>query len=86
MSRDLMRVMLNLPGLGTQAVVPPGISNVRSIAGKWPAIMKDGKVYVHRMHFEANRLANGGVIGPKDAYVFVELDLSGKVISVSWSS
>lgn len=46
--------------------------------------MKDGKVYVHRMHVEANKLANGGVLGPEDAYGFVELDATGKVIRVSW--
>ncbi len=36
------------PGVGTQAVVPPGTTNYRPLAWKWPAIMKDGKVYVHR--------------------------------------
>lgn len=73
-----------MSGVGTLAVVPPGTTNFRPIAGKWPAIMKDGIVYVHRMHVEANKLANGGVIGPEDAYGFVELDATGKVISVSW--
>jgi len=56
----------------------------RPIAGKWPAIMKDGRVYVHSFHLEANKMANGGVIGPEDAYGFVELDAAGTVISVSW--
>ena len=56
----------------------------RPIAGKWPAIIKDGKVYVDRFHVGANKMANGGVIGPEDAYGMVELDASGTVINVSW--
>jgi hypothetical protein len=47
--------------------------------------MKDGNVYVHRMHIEANKMANGGAVGPEDAYGFVELDANGQVISASWS-
>jgi hypothetical protein len=37
------------------------------------------------MHIEANKMANGGVIGSEDAYGFVELDASGKVIDGSWA-
>jgi hypothetical protein len=46
--------------------------------------MKGGKVYVHRFNSEANKMANGGVIGPEDAYGMVELDECGNVISASW--
>jgi hypothetical protein len=68
-----------------QAVLPPGIAQMgRSVAGKWPAIRKDGIVYVHRFHIEANKMANGGVLGPEDAAGMVELDASGTVIGVSW--
>jgi hypothetical protein len=56
----------------------------RPVAGKWPAIMKDGKVYVHRFHVEANKMANGGLIGPEDFYGMAELDAAGNVIGVSW--
>ncbi len=73
-----------LPGVGVLAVLPPGTTNFRPITGKWPAIMKHGKVYVHRMHAEANKMANGGVLGSEDAYGFVELDSTGKVIDASW--
>jgi hypothetical protein len=46
--------------------------------------MKDGKVYVHRFHVEANTMANGGVIGPEDHYGMAELDAAGMVVDVSW--
>jgi hypothetical protein len=46
--------------------------------------MKDCKLYVHRFHLEANKLANGGVIGPEDFYGFVERDDAGNVLGVSW--
>jgi len=46
--------------------------------------MKDGKVYVHHFHTEANKMANNGVIGPEDYYGLVELDAAGIVIGVSW--
>jgi hypothetical protein len=46
--------------------------------------MKDGKVYVHRFHVEANKMANGGVIGPEDFYGMAEPDAAGTVMGVSW--
>lgn len=73
------------PGVGTQAVLPPTWTQLgRAVASKWPAIMKDGKVYVHHFHTEANKMANNGVIGPEDYYGLVELDAAGIVIGVSW--
>ena len=73
------------PGIGTKAVLPPHVALMgRPVAGKWPAIMKDGKVYVHRFHLEANKMANGGVMGSEDFYRMGGLDHAGIVISVSW--
>jgi hypothetical protein len=73
------------PGVGSQAVFPPHLVRTgQGIAGKWPAIMKDGKVYVNRFHIEANEMANGGVVGPEDFYGMAELDAAGIVVSVSW--
>jgi hypothetical protein len=56
------------------------------VAGKWPAVVKNGIVYVHRFHLEANKLANGGAIGPVDADGWVELDANGIVLGSWWSS
>jgi hypothetical protein len=39
---------------------------------------------LHRFHVEANKMANGGSIGPEDLYGMVELDANGNVISASW--
>lgn len=76
------------PGIGTKADLPANIDDLvkvgRPIEGEWPAIMKDGKVYVDRFHSLANKRANGGVIGPEDAYGSVTLDKFGNVIGVSW--
>ena len=76
------------PGVGTMADLPPNIADMvkagRPIAGKWPAIMKGGKVYVDHFHSFANKRANGGKIGPEDFYGGVTLDECGKVIDVSW--
>lgn len=77
-----------MTGLGTKAVLPSNIAQMaacgRPVAGKWPAILKDGRVYVHRFHLEANKMANGGVIGPEDGNGFVEPDAAGTVIATSW--
>ncbi len=76
------------PGIGTNANLPPNIGNMvnvgRPIKGVWPAIMKDGIVYVDRFHIFANRRANGGVIGREDAYGSATLNEFGEVIGVSW--
>lgn len=76
------------PGIGTKANLPANIDDMvkvgRPIKGQWPAIMKDGKVYVDQFHSFANKRANGGIIGPEDAYGMATLDEFGTVISVSW--
>ncbi|MEZ6128155.1 MAG: hypothetical protein R3C59_05710 [Planctomycetaceae bacterium] len=70
----------NGPGIGTQAVFPTGMNP----QGTWPAIMKDGKVYVHHFHNLANKMANGGTLGSEDLYGFALLDVLGKVLKVVW--
>jgi hypothetical protein len=57
---------------------------MRPVAGKWPAVMKGGKVYVHAMHNQAALAANGGVFGPVDRTGFVSLDGNGMVIDAVW--
>ncbi|MFN7814051.1 MAG: hypothetical protein ACK5SI_15475 [Planctomycetia bacterium] len=55
----------------------------KGVAGKHPALMIDGKVYVHHHHLSAQELAG---TRPKatDLYGSVELDANGKVISAHW--
>ena len=67
-----------------KAVVPRGIPS-SEVARKWPAVMKDGKVYVHRFHTEATKAANSGKLGPIDADGWVERDDAGNVIDSWWT-
>jgi hypothetical protein len=71
-------------GFGTRARVPPNATKFRPLEGKWAAVMKNGKVYVHHMHVEATKMANGGKLGPTDRYGMVDLDCNGVVIGASW--
>jgi hypothetical protein len=48
--------------------------------------MKNGRVYVHTMHNQAARAANGGAFGPVDEYGFVILDSSGILIDAIWTT
>jgi hypothetical protein len=65
-------------------VLPP--NSMRPVRGPWPAVMKNGRVYVHTMHNQAARAANGGAFGPVDEYGFVILDSSGILIDAIWTT
>lgn len=56
-----------------------GIGLKKGVAGKHPALMIGGKVYVHHHHLAAQQLA-GTRPGPSDLYGWVELDANGNVI------
>ncbi|TWT30555.1 tRNA nuclease WapA precursor [Thalassoglobus neptunius] len=60
---------------GKQAVHPPHLP-----AGKYPALVIDGEVYVGRMHITAWELA--GKKGVEQFYGFAEIDAAGKVVSL----
>jgi RHS repeat-associated protein len=68
----------NVPGVGTQAVLPP--NSMRPVAGTWAAVEKNGIVYVHYMHNQAATAANGGVFGPVNRSGMATLDSSGRVV------
>ncbi|MBX3420950.1 MAG: hypothetical protein KF752_05260 [Pirellulaceae bacterium] len=72
-----------LPGIGAKAVFPFA-KMMRPIAGAWPAVIKEGTVYVHYMHIAANQLANGGRLGAISHSGWVWLDDLGNVIKVLW--
>ena len=69
------------PGIGTKPVFPP---NSPRTARLWPAIMKNGRVYVGRFHVDAVKAANGGALGPFDEYGMVRVDGTGTVIEATW--
>lgn len=71
-----------LPGLGTKALLPA--NTMREVAGPWPAVMKDGQVFVHYMHIAANQSANGGKIGAVSQNGWVWLNNLGIVNKVKW--
>jgi hypothetical protein len=79
-----LAVDANLPGVGTLAVLPPGCPPER-IAGLWPAVMKDGVVYVDHFHALANERALIDKVGEiVDFDGFVRLDECGEVIGADW--
>jgi hypothetical protein len=61
--------------IGTQAITPPHLP-----AGRYPALVVDGKVYAARMHITAWELA--GKQGTEQFYGFAEIDNCGKVVRV----
>ncbi len=71
-----------LAGLGTKAVVPA--LTRRTIAGPWPAVFKNGEVFVHYMHATANMAANSGRIGRIAESGWAWLDDLGTVVKVVW--
>jgi hypothetical protein len=73
------------PGVGSKAEMPVGFGTglKKGIAGKHPALMIGGKVYVHHHHLAAQQLA-GTRPQPSDLYGWVELDANGIVIWAQW--
>ncbi|MFN7289727.1 MAG: polymorphic toxin-type HINT domain-containing protein [Pirellula sp.] len=72
-----------LPGIGTKAILPFE-KMMRPVAGAWPAVMKNGDVYVHYMHVAANQVANGGMVGAVARSGWAWLDDMGNVVKVMW--
>jgi hypothetical protein len=72
-----------IPGVGIPAVMPPHFGRDKGVAGKHPALMIDGKVFVHHHHLSAQDLA-GTRPKPSDLYGWVELDADGNVLWAYW--
>ena len=70
-------------GMGTTAVFMHRYREGVGLAGVHPALMIDGKVYVHHLHVAAQELA-GTAPKASDLYGWVKLDAAGKVIWVNW--
>ena len=73
-------------GVGTVAVVPFGfgIGLKNGIAGKHPAMLIDGIVYVHHHHIAA-QLMSGVTPRPNDGYGWAILDSDGIVVDDYWT-
>jgi hypothetical protein len=57
-------------------IIPHGLAGPPAPAGKYPALVIDGKAYVGRMHTVAWELA--GKNGVEQFYGFAEIDTAGK--------